>query len=109
MHFDGFELCFLACFTATWQLGRPSLAKLLFVEFCGLVFGTAAVFLCRSGIRICFEILLGFLMFYDDHKTVLMNGWIICRFVEISEVSGDFLLDFALNMFLEKFTQLFQD
>ena len=20
MHFDGFELCFLACFTATWQL-----------------------------------------------------------------------------------------
>ena len=46
-------------------------------------------------------------MFYDDHKTVLMNGWIICRFVEISEVSGDFLLDFALNMFLEKFTQLF--
>ena len=28
-------------------------------------------------------------MFYDDHKTVLMNGWIICRFVEISEVSGD--------------------
>ena len=41
-------------------LGRPSLAKLLFVEFCGLVFGTAAVFLCRSGIRICFEILLGF-------------------------------------------------
>ena len=60
MHFDGFELCFLACFTATWQLGRPSLAKLLFVEFCGLVFGTAAVFLCRSGIRICFEILLGF-------------------------------------------------
>ena len=60
MHFDGFELCFLACFTATWQLGRPSLAKLLFVEFCGLVFGTAAVFLCRSGIRICFEILRGF-------------------------------------------------
>ena len=41
-------------------LGRPSLAKLLFVEFCGLVFGTAAVFLCRSGIRICFETLLGF-------------------------------------------------
>ena len=41
-------------------LERPSLAKLLFVEFCGLVFGTAAVFLCRSGIRICFEILLGF-------------------------------------------------
>ena len=51
----------------------------------------------------------GFQMFYDDHKTVLMNGWIICRFVEISEVSGDFLLDFALNMFLEKFTQLFHD
>ena len=74
------------------------------MEFCGLVFGTAAVFLCRSGIRICFEILLGFYMLYDDHKTVLMNGWIICRFVEISEVSGDFLLDFALNMFLEKFT-----
>ena len=24
-------------------------------------------------------------MFYDDHKTVLMNGWIICRFVEISD------------------------
>ena len=48
-------------------------------------------------------------MFYDDHNTVLMNGWIICRFVEISEVSGDFLLDFALNMFLQKFTQLFHD
>ena len=41
--------------------------------------------------------------------SVLMNGWIICRFVEISEVSGDFLLDFALNMFLQKFTQLFHD
>ena len=25
-------------------LGRPSLTKLLFVEFCGLVFGTAAYF-----------------------------------------------------------------
>ena len=48
-------------------------------------------------------------MFYDDRKTVLMDGWIICRFVEISEVSGDFLLDFALNMFLQKFTQLFHD
>ena len=48
-------------------------------------------------------------MFYDDRKTVLMNGWIICRFVEISEAYGDFLLDFALNMFLEKFTQLFHD
>ena len=60
MHFDRFELCFLACFAATWQLGRPSVAKLLFVEFCGLVFGTAAVFLFRGGIRICFEILRGF-------------------------------------------------
>ena len=87
--------------------GRRTLWRSCFLW--GLVFGTAAVFLCRSGIRICFEILLGFQMFYDDHNTVLMNGWIICRFVEISEVSGDFLLDFALNMFLQKFTQLFHD
>ena len=48
-------------------------------------------------------------MFYDDHKTVLMNGWIICRFVEISEVSGDFLLDFALNMGFGKFARLLHD
>ena len=48
-------------------------------------------------------------MFYDDHKTVLMNGWIICRLVEISEVSGDFLLDFALNMGFGKFAQLLHD
>ena len=34
-------------------------------------------------------------MFHDDHETVLTNSWIICRFREISEVSGDFLLDFA--------------
>ena len=45
-------------------------------------------------------------MFYNDHETVLTNGWIICRFGEISEVSGDFLLDFAVDVFLEEFTQL---
>ena len=38
-------------------------------------------------------------------KTVLTKGWIICRFGEISD-SGDFLLDFAVDMFLEEFTQL---
>ena len=51
-------------------------------------------------------------MFYDDHEThetVLTNGWIICRFGENSEVSGDFLLVFAVDMCLKDFTQLFHD
>lgn len=48
-------------------------------------------------------------MLYDDHTTLLTNRWIICRFGEISEVSRDFLLDFAVDVFLEEFTQLFHD
>ena len=41
MHFDGFELCFLACFTATWQLLE---GKFFEEEGClsGPIFGTAA-------------------------------------------------------------------
>ena len=38
-------------------------------------------------------------MLCDDHTTLLTNGWILCRFGEISEVSGDVLLDFAVDVF----------
>ena len=53
--------------------------------------------------KLLFVLFLGPLQCFWTEVAVLTNGWIICRFGEISEVSGDFLLDFAVDMFLEEF------